>query len=69
MAIEVVGTTTPSAQLEEMQTIFPYRAWQQREGIGRIEGYYVEDLATVPLRPWARKGALGTFINLVIRQK
>jgi mannose-6-phosphate isomerase-like protein (cupin superfamily) len=64
MATEVVGTTTPSTQLDEMQTIFPYRAWQQREGIGRVEGYYVEDLATLPLRPWARKGALGTFINL-----
>jgi mannose-6-phosphate isomerase-like protein (cupin superfamily) len=47
-----------------MRTIFPYRAWQQREGIQRIEGYYVEDLATLPLQPWPRKGAFGAFINL-----
>ena len=64
MATEVVTATTPGAQLDEMHTIFPYRAWQQREGIGRVEGYYVEDLATLPLNPWARKGTLGTFVNL-----
>ena len=62
MATEAV--TAPGAQLDEMQTIFPYRAWQQREGIGRVEGYYVEDLGTLPLKPWARKGTLGTFVNL-----
>ena len=64
MAIEVAGATTPSVQLDEMQTIFPYRAWQQGEGIQRVEGYYVEDLATQPLQPWARKGAHSAFINL-----
>ncbi|GAC1325256.1 MAG: hypothetical protein NVSMB2_23760 [Chloroflexota bacterium] len=64
MATEVVGTATSSAELEEMGTIFPYRAWQQREGIARVEGYYVDDLATLPVQPWARKGALGTFVNL-----
>jgi mannose-6-phosphate isomerase-like protein (cupin superfamily) len=66
MATEVALNTTPSVQLEEMTTIFPYRAWQQREGIQRVEGYYVDDLATLPLQPWARKGdaASGTFINL-----
>ncbi|HEV7579265.1 MAG TPA: hypothetical protein VGO77_02440, partial [Mycobacterium sp.] len=64
MATEVVGTTAPSTELEEMQTIFPYRAWQQREGMQRTEGYYVEDLATLAVQPWARKGARGAFINL-----
>jgi mannose-6-phosphate isomerase-like protein (cupin superfamily) len=65
MATEVVDThTTPSGQLEEMHTLFPYRAWQQREGIERVEGYYVEDLATLPVQTWARKGARGTFVNL-----
>lgn len=64
MATEVAETTTPSAPLEELQTIFPYRAWQRGEGIDRVEGYYVEDLATLEVKPWARKGALGAFINL-----
>src|SRR5437763_11866614 len=63
MATEVVTATAPS-QVEEMKTIFPYRGWQQREGIARVEGYYVEDLATLPLQQWARKGTLGTFVNL-----
>lgn len=63
MATEVVETTA-SAPLDELHTIFPYRDWQRREGIPRIEGYYVEDLATVPLQRWERKGALGAFINL-----
>jgi mannose-6-phosphate isomerase-like protein (cupin superfamily) len=58
------NTTTPSLDLDELTTIFPYRAWQQREGIARVEGYYVEDLATLPVQTWARKGALGTFVNL-----
>lgn len=64
MATEVVAAGAPGVQLDEMQTIFPYRAWQQREGIGRVEGYYVEDLGTLPLKPWPRKGTLGTFVNL-----
>ena len=38
-----------------MDTIFPYREWQRRERFPRIEGYYVEDLATVPLQAWDRK--------------
>src|SRR5438093_793973 len=52
MATEVAASATPSVELEEMTTIFPYRAWQRREGIQRVEGYYVDDLATLPLQPW-----------------
>src|SRR4051794_17298201 len=43
----------------------PYEIWQQQEGIPIIRGHAVEDLATVALAPWKRKGVLGAFINLI----
>jgi len=58
------GATTPATELDELKTIFPYRAWQQAEGLARVEGYYVEDLATLPLQVWPRRGVKGTFVNL-----
>ena len=64
MATETAAAQATSADLDEMYTVFPYRAWQRREGIERVEGYYIEDLATLPVQPWARKGVLGTFVNL-----
>ena len=54
MATEVLEISA-SAPLDEMHTTFPYREWQRREQIPRIEGYYVEDLATLPLQEGDRK--------------
>lgn len=42
----------------------PYEEWQQSEGIPRTGGFFVEDLCTVPVKPWKRTGGLGAFINL-----
>lgn len=41
-----------------------YERWQEAEGIPVIKGFHVQDLRSVPLAPWARKGGLGAFINL-----
>src|SRR3990170_4596615 len=41
-----------------------YQKWLQQEGLPVITGYYIEDLKTVEVQPWARKEARGTYINL-----
>ena len=41
-----------------------YQVWQEAEGIPVIRGFYVEDLRTVEVKPWARKGDKGVFIEL-----
>src|SRR4029077_6834703 len=43
----------------------PYEIWQEHEEIPIVRGHCVEDLATVPVAPWSRKGVLGAFINLI----
>ena len=58
MATEV---TTEHPTLERINA---YREFQQQEGIPIIEGFAVEDLSTVEVAPWPRKGGRGTFINL-----
>ena len=63
MATEVRPNTT-SDELDELQIVQPYKAWQMGEGIPRITGHYVEDLGTVEVKPWARYGVLGAFVNL-----
>jgi oxalate decarboxylase/phosphoglucose isomerase-like protein (cupin superfamily) len=41
-----------------------YQVWQEAEGIPVIRGFHVEDLRTVEVKPWARKGGKGVFIDL-----
>src|SRR5688572_28446327 len=57
-------TATAPESAEVMQKINAYEAYQAREGIPSIRGFAVEDLHTVEVKPWARRNALGTFINL-----
>ena len=46
------------------EDITAYQIWQKKEGLRSIRGFFVEDLNTVEVQPWARKGVNGTFINL-----
>ena len=41
-----------------------YKEWQQSEGVPVLSGFYIEDLKTVELAPWPRKGGSGLFVNL-----
>jgi len=43
----------------------PYELWQQSEAIPVYQGLGLEDLRTVSLGPWKRKGAMGAFINML----
>src|SRR4051794_12274720 len=41
----------------------PYTRWVAAEGLDIIAAHYVPDLRTVDLKPWARRGGRGVFIN------
>lgn len=40
-----------------------YTRWVKNEGLDIIPGHYVPDLHTVELKPWARRGGRGVYIN------
>ena len=42
----------------------PYDQWLEREGLPVYGGYFVEDLASVPVGPWQRRGGLGAYVVL-----
>lgn len=41
----------------------PYLRWVAAEGLDIVSAHYVPDLNTVDLKPWARRGGRGVFIN------
>jgi len=41
----------------------PYTRWARSEGLDIIGAHYVPSLHTVALKPWARRGGKGVFIN------
>jgi oxalate decarboxylase/phosphoglucose isomerase-like protein (cupin superfamily) len=41
----------------------PYTRWVAAEGLDIISGLYVPNLRTVELKPWARRGGSGVYIN------
>jgi quercetin dioxygenase-like cupin family protein len=46
-----------------------YDLWQKAEGIPIYTGSHVADLHTAELKPWARVGQKGAFINLAAQQQ
>jgi hypothetical protein len=42
-----------------------YKEWASSQGIPILEGYFVEDVYTLGLEPWADKGGNGALINLL----
>jgi oxalate decarboxylase/phosphoglucose isomerase-like protein (cupin superfamily) len=41
----------------------PYTRWVKGEGLDIISSFHVPDLHTVELKPWARRGGRGVFLN------
>jgi len=41
----------------------PYTRWIRQQGLDIIGAHYVPDLRTVALKPWARRGGAGVYIN------
>jgi mannose-6-phosphate isomerase-like protein (cupin superfamily) len=40
-----------------------YKTWVRAEGLDIIDAHYVPNLHTVALKPWARRGGRGVFLN------
>src|SRR2546427_699246 len=65
MATELRSTYTATPQdLAEYQSFDAYEDWQRHEGVRVVTGFYIEDLKTLELSPWPRKGGRGAFVNL-----
>lgn len=41
----------------------PYTRWVRKEGLDIISAHYIPNLHTVELKPWARRGGSGVYIN------
>ncbi len=47
----------------------PYEVFQEKEGIPSVKGFFVKDLMDVEVKPWARMGVLGSYLNLGEQQE
>jgi mannose-6-phosphate isomerase-like protein (cupin superfamily) len=47
-----------------MKRINTYENWLEKEGLPVIRDYSIANVMDVALKPWDRKGGLGTYINL-----
>jgi oxalate decarboxylase/phosphoglucose isomerase-like protein (cupin superfamily) len=41
----------------------PYTRWVRSEGLDIVSAHYVADLNTAELKPWARRGGRGVYVN------
>ena len=48
----------------ERNLVHWYEEWEQREGVPIVTGFYIEDLGTLELGDWARRGGKGALVNL-----
>ncbi len=51
------------AEKFETEKDSPYLRWVRSQGLDIISAHYVPNLRTVELKPWARRGGRGVFIN------
>ena len=47
----------------ETEKATPYTSWVASEGLDILDSIYVPNLHTVELKPWARRGGRGVFLN------
>lgn len=52
------------SEAKRVVSVETYKMFQQAEGIPVHRGFFIEDLKTVELGAWARKGGRGAFVNL-----
>jgi oxalate decarboxylase/phosphoglucose isomerase-like protein (cupin superfamily) len=55
--------STDLAKKFETEKDSPYTRWVADEGLDIIAAHYVPDLKEVELKPWARRGGRGVYIN------
>jgi uncharacterized RmlC-like cupin family protein len=64
MAIEVSSVPDATASLDPLERIDAYEQWQKSEGAPVVSGFYIQDLNTLELGRWERKGGSGAIVNL-----
>jgi hypothetical protein len=52
-------------EIEPIALKSPYQKWAEAQGVPIIRDFYIENLRTVPLQPWAWRGGKGAIINLI----
>ena len=52
------------AREESYPGLRTYEKWLKQEGLPVYRGFHIQDLRTVPLKPWQRKGGLAAIIKL-----
>ncbi|MDR0343895.1 MAG: hypothetical protein LBI49_12470 [Nocardiopsaceae bacterium] len=57
----VVGEGLAGKFVTEKDT--PYTRWVAAEGLDIVSGHFVPDLRSLELKPWARRGGRGVFLN------
>jgi quercetin dioxygenase-like cupin family protein len=62
MTTSSVPDTT--ANLAQLPRVDAYAEWQASEGVPLVDGFYIDDLNTLELGTWARKGGRGAIVNL-----
>src|SRR5687767_4745576 len=63
MAKEDAIVSKELAQKFETEKDSRYTRWVAEQGLDIISGHYVRNLRHVELKPWARRGGKGVFIN------
>lgn len=53
-----------SMETSELVPRDAYEEWKADEGVPTLDGFYIDDLETLELHPWERKGGSGLFVNL-----
>ena len=61
---EIIQAKTPDEPLDDMVVNDPYLRWIEREGVPLIVDFAFDDLNTLELSPWERKGGSGAIINI-----
>jgi oxalate decarboxylase/phosphoglucose isomerase-like protein (cupin superfamily) len=64
MAIEVSSVPDTTASLEPLERVDAYEQWQRTQDVPVVKGFYIEDLNTLELGRWERKGGSGAIVNL-----
>jgi quercetin dioxygenase-like cupin family protein len=57
-------TTQVEPQLKTLERVNPYNEFLRGEGIPVVRGFAIQDLKTLEVSDWARKGGRGAYINL-----
>ena len=42
----------------------PYQLWRESQGLDSVTGFYIQNVFTQEVKPWAARGGSGVFINL-----